>query len=29
MTHNPLFIGSGLILLVLITVVFYYLENRR
>jgi hypothetical protein len=29
MTHNPLVIGSGLTLLVLITVVFYYLENRR
>jgi preprotein translocase subunit YajC len=29
MTHNPLVIGFGLIILVLIIVVFYYLENRR
>jgi hypothetical protein len=29
MTHNPLVIGIGLTLIVLITVVFYYLENRR
>ena len=29
MTHNPLVIGFGLTFLVLITVVFYYLENRR
>ena len=29
MSHNPLVIGFGLTLLILITVVFYYLENRR
>jgi hypothetical protein len=29
MDQNPLVIGSGLALIVLITVVFYYLENRR
>ncbi len=28
MEQNPLFIGAGLGLLLLITVVFYYLENR-
>ncbi len=29
MTHSPLVIGFGLIILVLIIVVFYYLENKR
>jgi hypothetical protein len=29
MSYNPLVIGSGLTLLIVITVVFYYLENRR
>jgi hypothetical protein len=29
MNQNPLFIGAGLGLIFLITVVFYYLENRR